>query len=271
MFNWGGAGLEVGDWGGIGGLASPLATAASSVGVPILVAIVIIGALISSAGASGDWVLLQGRMPYSMANNKLFWSPLAEVDKKYRTPVKALIFASILTGITMILLPAFPQVALLASITTLVPYAAAALSLPILRKTDPKTKRPFKLFGGTTFAVLGFVLSTFLVYWASWPWTLIGAGLMLLGYPLFNLVKGERPFEIKRNLWLIAYLAGIIVFSLIGDPTFIYQNFLPIAPLGLLVMPYDLVVLTLFSLGIFAWAYKSNIDYPPLMDDEANE
>lgn len=271
MFNWGAAGIEVGDWGSIGGLASPLATAANSVALPILVAIVVIGALISSGGASGDWVLLQGRMPYSMANNKLFWAPLAEVDKKYRTPVKALIFASILTAITMILLPAFPQVALLASITTLVPYAAAALALPILRKTDPKTKRPFKLYGATAIAVLGFIFSTFLVYWASWPWTLVGAGLMLLGYPLFILVKGERPFELTRNLWLIAYLAGIIIMSYIGDPTFIYQNFLPIEPLGLLVMPYDLLVLTVFSLAIFAWAYKTNIEYPPMTDDQANE
>ena len=270
MFNWNGASLASGDWSGVGGLSAPLATAAQSVSLPLLVAIVVIGAIISTAGCGGDWVLLQARIPFAMAKNKLFWSPLSDINKEHGTPVKALIFASVLTGITLIALPSFPQVALLASITTLIPYAAAALTLPILRKNDAKTKRPFKLYGGTIFAVIGFVLSTFLIYWASWPWTLIGAILILIGYPLYFLVKKEKLLEFKRNLWLIVYLIGIIVISLIGDTNFIYENFLPIGPTGWLTSPYDLIVLTVFSLIIFYWAYRVNSSVKPLTDDFVN-
>jgi amino acid transporter len=268
MINWKGAGIAVGDWTSIGNLSSPFATAAASIGLPLLAVIVVIGAIISTAGAGGDWVLLQARIPFAMAQNKLFWTPLGDINKKYATPVKAIMFASVLTGITMILLPTFPEVALIASITTLVPYATAALALPILRKTDPKTARPFRLYGGTVFAVLGFVLSTFLIYWASWPWTLIGGLLILVGYVLFFFVRKGRPFEWKRNLWLITYIVGIIVMSLIGSPTFIYDNFLPIGPLGIINTPYDLVVLGIFSLIIFYWAYRTNIKYPPVPDVE---
>jgi amino acid transporter len=216
-------------------------------------------------------VLLQARIPFAMAKNDLFWSPMSDVNGKYGTPVNAIIFASILTAVTLILIPSFPQVALLASITTLVPYASAAIALPILRKVDPSAKRPFKLYGGIAIAVVAFMLSTFLIYWASWPWTLIGVVLMLIGYPLYMLVKKSRSLELKRNLWMLVYLVGIAVMSLIGDPTFVYQNFLPIQPLGLVTMPYDLVVLGAFSLVIFAWAYKSNVGYKPLKDDRANE
>jgi amino acid transporter len=275
MINWSNAGIAPGNWTAIGNLSSPLATAALSINIPILAgviaAIIVIGAIISTAGCGGDWVLLQGRIPFAMAQNNLFWSPMKDVNKKYGTPVKALIFASVLTGITLILLPSFPEVALIASITTLVPYAAATIALPILRKTDPKTKRPFKLYGGTAFALIGFVLSTFLIYWASWPWTLVGALLILIGYVLFLTVKKERKFEFKRNMWLITYMIGIIVISLIGSTTYIFDNFLPIGPLGLLNSPYDLIVLGIFAIIIFAWAYKSNIGYKPLEDDYLNE
>jgi amino acid transporter len=272
MFNWGAAGLNVGDWtSGIAGLSSPLATAGASVGLPILAAIVVIGAIISTAGCGGDWILLQARIPYAMAKNKLFWSKLDDVNSKFGTPAKALIFASVLTGITMVLLPTFPSVALIASITTLVPYACAALALPILRKTDPKAKRPFKLPFAMFFAVAGFVLCTLLIYWASWPWTLVGCILMLVAYPLFLVFKEDKTIELKRNLWLMVYLVGIVAISLLGDPTFTYNNFLPIGPMGVLTSPYDAIVVVVFSLIIFVWGYLSNVKHEPLEDDLDNE
>ena len=129
MFNWSAAGITAGNWAAVGNLSAPLASAATSIGLPIFAAIIVIGAIISTAGCGGDWILLQARIPFAMAKNNLFWSPLGEVNKKFRTPVKALIFASVLTGITMILLPSFPQVALIASITTIIPYASAASTL----------------------------------------------------------------------------------------------------------------------------------------------
>ncbi len=266
MFNWSGAGISIGNWGAIGNLSSPFATAADSIGIPVLAAIIVIGVIISTMGAGGDWVLLQARIPYAMAGNNLFWSSMGKVNDKYKTPQNALIFSSVLTGVTMILLPSFPEVALLASITTLVPYAAAALSLPILRKTDTTAVRPFKLYGGKIFAFLGFVLSSFLIYFASWPWTIIGGILILLGYVLYIFVKKEKTFELRRNLWLIIYIIGIVVISYIGSKTYIYDNILPIAPLGILNSPYDLITLGIFATLIFVWAYFENIKYQPLAD-----
>lgn len=257
LIRWSSLGIAGGDWGSIGGLSSPLADVSKAAGLGILATIVTVGAIISAAGAGGDWVLFQGRMPYAMANDRLFWGPMDKVHKRYATPYVAIIFASALTIATQVLVPSFPSVVLIASITTLIPYAAASVSLPILRKNRPEVARPFKLPAGTFLAAAGFVLSTVLIYWASWPWTLVGALATLLGFPLYLTVAHHRV-ELKKEAWLIVYICGLVVISLLGDQNFIYQNFLPFGPMDVIKMPYDLLVVTLFSLGIFVWAYKAN-------------
>ncbi len=260
MINWNALGLQTNDWGSIGNLASPFSDVANAIpGLFWLAILITIGAIISTAGASGDWVLLQSRIPYEMALDGLFWSPMGNINKKYRTPVKSLILSSILTNILLITIPAFPPIALLASITALVPYTAAAISVPIMRKTDPNTKRPFRLPANKVVAGIGFVLGTFLVYWASWPWTFIGGILMLIGFPLYYLTKNHIT-ELKRSAWIIVYLIGLVLISYLGDTNYIYENFLPFGPIGFLIMPYDIIVLTIFSLLIYYWAYKTNAD-----------
>jgi amino acid transporter len=257
MINWAGLGLKTGDWSGIGNLSSPLANVAQGLGLPILAAIATIGAIIATAGCGGDWVLLQGRIPFAMAQDRLFWSPMGKVHPRYGTPYLSLIFASVLTMIVMILIPSFPAVALIASITALVPYAAAALSVPIMRKTSPDTPRPFKLPIPRIITGLGFILATLLVYWASWPWTLVGGILMLIGFPLFLLVRTHK-LELMRNAWLWVYIIGIMAVSYLGDTNFVFENFLPIGPLGIIKMPYDIGILAVFAILIYTWAYLTN-------------
>ncbi len=113
LINWSGLGIAPGNWAAIGNLSSPLADVSKGAGFAILAAVVTIGAIISTAGAGGDWVLFQARIPYAMAKDGLFWSPMAKVHKKYGTPFVALIFASVLTMAIQILIPNFPSVALL--------------------------------------------------------------------------------------------------------------------------------------------------------------
>jgi amino acid transporter len=257
MIRWTGLSLKAGDWSGIGNLSSPLANVAQGLGLPILAAIAIVGAVIATAGCSGDWVLLQGRIPYAMAQDHLFWSPMGKVHSRYGTPYVALIFASVLTMAIQVLIPNFPSVALLGSITALVPYAAAALSVPILRKTSPDTPRPFKLPFPTIITGLGFVFATLMFYWASWPWTLVGGILMLVGFPLFLLVRTHR-LDFKRTAWIWIYIIGVMLVSYLGDPNFVFSNFLPVSPLGIITMPWDIVVLAAFAVVIYASAYFAN-------------
>ncbi len=263
MINWSGLGMNPGDWSfstGIGSLSSPISDVAKGAGYGLLAAVVTVGAIVSTAGAGSDWVLFQGRIPFAMADDGLFPKVMGKVDSKYRTPALAIIFASVLTGIIQVLFPFFPNVVLLASITTLIPYAAAAVSLAILRKT-PKigVADHFRLPAGMTIAFLGFVLSGVLIYWATWPLTLIGVILTLIGFPLYFFVQ-NRKMEWRRQAWFWVYVVGLAVISFVGDTNFVTSGVLTIpGPLGWVPMPYDLVVVTLFSAAIFFWAYKANV------------
>ena len=256
MVDWKGLNINPGDWKAIGSLTSPLSDVAIGIGLPWLAAIATIGAIIATGGAGGSWVLIQARLPFAMARDKLFWKPMANVNKKYSTPIAALFFTSFLTTIVLIAIPNFASVALIASVTGVVPYAAAVLSVKILRKTKPRVPRPFKLPLVNLITIIGFILATFIIYWASWPWSIVGSVLMLTGYIAYFFVKAK--WEFKRNLWVIGYLVGIIIIAYLGDPEFMFNNFLPIKPIGLLVLPYDLCVLSVFAIIIYFWAYKLN-------------
>ena len=61
-----------------------------------------------------------------------------------------------------------------------------------------------------------------------------------------------------RNVWIIIYLMGIVFVSFIGDPHFVLENFTPWVPLGILRMPYDVIVLALFSIAVYFWVYRLN-------------
>ena len=326
--NWSAVGIPTGDWSATSSLL--LNNIANGWGLVILGTVVVAGALISTLGAGGDWVLLQGRMPYAMAKDNLFFKSLARVNPRFGTPAVALIFASVLTGVFLVALPSFPPVALLASITTLIPYAAASLALVVLRRNEPNVDRPFRLPGAWVWAPAAFVVATVLVYWASWPWTLLGVLLMLMGIPLYflftqpsfrataklleigvvtlalvvvgflmvyafpassftldgiagwpvlgtilifvgipayflTLMFRRTTFrESKATYWIATYVGGIAVISYLGNPFFVYENFLApptwpvtIQPMGVINTPWDLVVLVLFGIAMFVWGDRS--------------
>ena len=260
MIDWKGLGIHPFSWDKIGQLGSPLSQvvlSSSTLKMGWLAAIIAIGAIVANGGAGGTWILIQGRMPFAMAQENLFWSKMGTINR-YGIPAFSLIFTSILTSMIIILIPHFVSISLIASITALLPYAAAVLAVPILRKTKKEVARPFKLPCQHIFTLIGFIFSSWLIYWASWPWTLVGTLLILIGFPAFLLVR-TRNLEFIRNLWIIFFLVGIVVISFIGDPHFVLENFTPWEPLGIIKMPYDLLVLTLFSIGIYHWIYRCNV------------
>ena len=256
MLDWQQLGLSFKGWKSLEALSSPLADISKGLKLPWLAAIATVGAIIATGGSGGTWVLIQGRLPYAMAKDHLFWKSMSQLHPRYKSPAKGLILSSILSTLILVAIPHFASVALIASITVIVPYAAAMLALAIQRAKDPQTERPFKLPFVNGFAIIGFVMASVLVYWASWPWTLIGALLLLTGYPAALLVKERKDRPFTDNLWFLVYLVGLTVMSLLGDPQFAFNNFLKIKPLGLFVMPYDYIILTVFSLVIYFWAYR---------------
>ncbi len=259
IIDWQQLGYGFENWEELGKLTSPLSDVASAVNLPILALLAMIGAVIATGGQGGSWVLIQGRMPHAMAKDKLFWSLMGRTNKKYQTPAYSLIFTSVLTSIIMIAIPDFPSVAMIASCVVALPYAAAVLAVPILRITKSDVERHFKLPWHYVFTVIGFIFSSFLIYWASWPWSVIGAGLFVTGYLAFFLIKDRSNAGWGRSMWIPVYLIGICIISLIGDKNFHFNNFTSIEPLNYLPMPYDLIVIAIFSILIYLWGFHINV------------
>jgi len=259
---WGSVHGPVKTWIDIMIISSPMYDVARELNFHWLIGYIIVAGLISTAGSVGSSVLVQGRIPYAMAKDRLLFMNLEEIHPRFNTPAHALVFSSFLSTIILIAIPNFPSVALIASITVIVVYASAMMSLVILRKTHSEETRPFKLPFVHAFSIIGFILATFLVYWGTWPWTLVGSVIMLLGYIPFYLFKLKETNFI-RSFWIIVYLLGIVFVSFIGDPTFVFNNFTPFTPKGWLVMPYDLLVLAIFAVAIYFWCYFVNIRFRP--------
>jgi len=150
----------------------------------------------------------------------------------------------------IILVPSFPNVVLIAMIAEFVPYAVSALSLAVI-----KEKKSYKVLG-----LAGFILGSLYIYWACWPWTLTGTLLAISSLALYILHEHDNKLnELKQTSWYFAYLLGLTVFSLVGDETFTYNNFLPISPLNIFKTPLDILAVSIFATAIYMWALRNGI------------
>src|SRR5262245_24453657 len=153
--------------------ASPFSDAAGQVfggGWDKVIALV---AMVSTFGALNGWILLQGRVPLAAAEDGMFPAPFARVHGTRKTPVFGLVVSSVLVSALMLmnytkgLLDAFEFVILLATLTTLVPYAFSAAAQAWLWLVEPESFKAKHLIRDTVVAVLAFAYSV---------WAIAGAG-----------------------------------------------------------------------------------------------
>jgi APA family basic amino acid/polyamine antiporter len=99
-------------------------------------------AMVATFGALNGWILLTARVPLAAAEDGLFPKQFANVHGTRRTPVFGLVVSSVLvTGLMLMnytkgLVDAFTFVILLATLTTLVPYAFSAAAQAQLYLTE---------------------------------------------------------------------------------------------------------------------------------------
>jgi APA family basic amino acid/polyamine antiporter len=158
-------------------------------------------ALISTFGALNGWILLQGRVPLAAARDGLFPKRFATVSGRGGTPVFGLVVSSLLvTGLMLMnytksLVDQFTFILLLATLTTLIPYAYSAAAQMYLLFADRARFQGRRLAIDTGIALLAFVYSV---------WTIAGAGsdivfkgfmLLMLGVPVYVYMKWRDSKE----------------------------------------------------------------------------
>lgn len=163
--------------------------------------IVALVAMISTFGALNGWTLLTARVSLAAAEDGVFPKPFAKVQGERRTPVIGLVIAAMLvSGLVMMnytksLVDQFTFILLLATLTTVVPYAFAAAAEVFLMITDRARFAGRKLVRDVVVAALGFAYAIWAMYGTGTESIAKGYILLMLGIPVYVYMRWRRSAE----------------------------------------------------------------------------
>ncbi len=152
-------------------------------------------AMISTFGALNGWILIQGRIPLAAAQDGLFPRQFAQVSGVRKTPIVGLVASSVLlTGLMAMnyqssLTDTFTKVIILATLTTLVPYAFAAAAQLMQMFNDRENFSGRRVARDATIAILAFAYSFWMIYGAGQEYIAQGFLLLMAGIPVYVYIK----------------------------------------------------------------------------------
>jgi len=158
-------------------------------------------AMISTFGALNGWILIQGRVPLAAAEDGLFPRAFAQVSGTRRTPVVGLVGSSVLLSVLMgmnyqsSLTDTFTKIIILATLTTLVPYAFAAAAQLMLMFREPERFSGRRLVLDAVIAMLAFAYSFWMIYGAGQEYIAQGFLLLMAGIPVYVFMKWRQSRE----------------------------------------------------------------------------
>ncbi|GHF12117.1 amino acid permease [Kordiimonas sediminis] len=177
--------------------SSPFADAGLIALGPVGAAIIAVGAIVSTFGATNAQVLFSGQIVRAMALDGLFPKKAGALSSR-GTPVYALLISATLASIlaamnyTKGLVDAFVFMALLSTLTTLIPLAFAAVAdLRLLQEEGSSRKR----FRAGMVALLAFFYSLLVIYGAGEETVFYGFLLLMSAMPVYVLVKKKSKVQ----------------------------------------------------------------------------
>jgi amino acid transporter len=242
------------------GLVGPFAGLATAVGLGWLAVLLYIDAAISPGGTGLLYVGASARVSYALGRHG--WWPAAFSRLSGRGIPLISTALSFAVGIVVFLpFPGWQTLVGFITAASSMSYSTACVALAALRAQDPDRERPYRLPLAGILAPFGFVVANLVIYWSGWGtvWRLeaaLGIGAVLfVAYRLFGDRSRMPQLDLRPAIWLVPYLAGVLVLALAGR----YgggRNWIPFW--------WDLAVVAVFSVAIFAFAV-----YVRLPDDAA--
>ena len=160
------------------------------VGASIISALV----MLSTFGALNGSTMTGPRILYAMAEDRLFFKPIAHVHPRYRTPDASILLCATL-GIAYVSIRSFERLAGDFILGIWPFYALAVGAVFILRRRRPDVERPYRTAGYPAVPLV-FLLASVLMLLNSlirdtWP-TLLNFGIILLGIPVYYVWNTRR-------------------------------------------------------------------------------
>jgi amino acid transporter len=243
----------------------PFASFATMLGLTWLAIALYLDAVISPSGTGLAAIAATSRINYAMAKNGQFPAVFKQVNR-FQVPAWSLVFNFLIGMIMFLPFPGWAELVGFISSAIVLSLAFGPVSLAALRLQVPDLKRPFRVPYATAYSALCFVLVGYVVYWTGWEtnWKVLLSAL--IGLVFLALGRAQRrtqePLNLRASGWIWPYLAGLALISYTGN----YGH-----GLGILTHGLDMVIITVFSLAIFALSLKlrlSDQEVERLLADE---
>ncbi|WP_426711259.1 APC family permease [Cetobacterium sp. SF1] len=166
---------------------APIADAANIFLGPIGSSIVTAGTLISIGGINIAASFITPRSGVALAEDGILPKFIAK-NGKHGTPVYAILITVVL-AILLALSGSFAKLAAISVISRFVQYLPTCLAIPVLRKKRPELVRTFKIPLGPVIPIFAVVVSCWLVYNSDISKILFGLGGLLIGVPVYLVMK----------------------------------------------------------------------------------
>jgi APA family basic amino acid/polyamine antiporter len=189
----------------LAGSAAPYADAAAAIWGPWASLVVTAGVVIAGVGALNGFILLQGHVPMAAAQDRLFPARFARLSRT-GVPAFGCVVSSLLATAVLVvyygglssgakgLVEAHNAIILLATFTTLVPYAFCTMAELLLYVQDRARFDGRRLRGAGPLAALAFAFTFLTIIGSGAQTALYGFAFLLLGVPVYAWVRrSEAP------------------------------------------------------------------------------
>lgn len=240
----------------------PFVGLAAVLGLFWLLKLLYLNSVVSPLGAGLIYVTATARILYAMSRIGYVPKFLSRVNNQ-QFPVWAILVNFMLGMLSFLPLPGWQNMVNFLVSAMVITYAMGPIALICLRYTIPETERPFRLPAANLICILGFYSCNLFSYWTGWETISKLAIILSIGIILFVIACLRGNIKIKQSevisgLWVIPYLAGLILISYFGS--FGGNNVIPFG--------WDFLVIAIFSLGILYFAIKSRA---MITSEEINE
>jgi amino acid transporter len=202
--------------------AAPFYQVAKVAGLAWLAVILRLDAFISPTGTGLIYLTSASRISFGLSKNGYIPDTFERNSARSRVPVFGIIVSALIGLLFLLPFPSWSKLVGVVTSASVLMYAGAPLSLGALRRQKPDLPRPYRLPAGHILAPLGFVLATFIVYWAGWSTYTTLMVALLIGYAL---MAGSAALHLNPNqpevdwgaaVWIFPYLIGMGVISYFG-------------------------------------------------------
>jgi amino acid transporter len=244
-------------------LSGPIAGLAGLIGLSVLAIFLRIDAFVSPYGTGLIYLTSTSRVTYGLARNRYIPQVFQMTDRR-GVPWVSLISSFVLGLVFLLPFPTWQSIVGLTTGASVLMYCGAPLSLTAFRRRMPEMTRPYRMPFALVISPIAFIVASLLIYWSGFE-TLWKLGIcIVIGYTVIgvSMIFDEQRPRLGRQEWIAAswlpvYIIGMGLISWNGQ----FSGGAVLAPLptGRIHFWWDIGVVAVFALVIFAWAYFASL------------